>query len=76
MTIQEIKASARAFLTADDICPSIVPITARAFKRQILYGNVDFGFPVTRIGKRIMIPREPFLRYVEEGRNDEKDKRR
>lgn len=63
MTIQEIMASDAAVLLPTDVAavlqcdPQYVRITARDRPEAL-------GFPVTIVGKRVKIPRVPFLRYM------------
>lgn len=65
MTIQEIKASDKAFLIPADIAgllgvdPHSIRITARDCPDRL-------GFPVVRIGNKTKIPRIPFLVFMGE----------
>lgn len=66
MTLPEIKASTKVYLTVEDVCnKDLLPITPRVFKRRYREGSADFGFPISRVGKIIMIPRIPFICYLE-----------
>lgn len=61
MTLDEIRASEKAVLTPAEIAPvlGVNPQSIRAAD------PVDLGFPVTKIGTRTLIPRKPFLAFVE-----------
>lgn len=61
MTLDEIRASDKAVLTPADVAPvlGVKPQSIRAAD------PVDLGFPVTKIGTRTLIPRKPFLAFVE-----------
>lgn len=61
MTLDEIRASDKAVLTPADVAPvlGVNPQSIRAAD------PVDLGFPVTKIGTRTLIPRKPFLAFVE-----------
>lgn len=64
MTLEQIKASDKVFLTPSDIAevlhchPYDISIAARDCPELL-------GFPTTRIGTRTKIPRKPFINYVE-----------
>lgn len=63
MTLTELKASEKVFLTPVDIAdvlgsdPQTIRIIARDCPERL-------GFPISRIGKYTRIPRIPFLRYL------------
>ena len=61
MTLDEIRSSDKIMLTPADIAPvlGVNPQSIRAAD------PVDLGFPVTKIGTRTLIPRKPFLAFVE-----------
>lgn len=63
MTLDEIRTSDKAVLTPAEIAPvlGVNPQSIRAAD------PVDLGFPVTKIGTRTLIPRKPFLQFVEGG---------
>ena len=63
MTLAEIRASDKAVLTPAEVAPvlGVSPQSIRAAD------PVDLGFPVTKIGTRTLIPRKPFLAFVEGG---------
>ena len=63
MTIAEIQASDKVFLTPDDISPVLgsTPHTIRVIARQ----RPDLvGYEFTFTGNRMKIPRIPFLRFI------------
>lgn len=63
MTVAELLASEKIFLTPSDICcvlesdPQTIRLTAREYPERI-------GFPFTFIGSHMKIPRVPFLRFI------------
>lgn len=63
MTLDEIRSSDKIMLTPADIAPvlGVNPQSIRAAD------PVDLGFPVAKIGTRTLIPRIPFLTFVEGG---------
>lgn len=65
MTLEEIKTSAKLFLTPADIAPILGsdPHTVRCTARQ---RPELLGFQFTFSGNRMKIPRIPFLRFLGE----------
>lgn len=63
MTLSEIRASDKAVLTPAEVAPvlGVSPQSIRAAD------PCDLGFPVCRVGTRTLIPRKPFLAFVEGG---------
>ena len=63
MTLEEAMNSDRLFLTPGDIAPLLGsdPQTIRIVARDC---PERLGFPVTRVGCHVKIPRLPFLRYI------------
>lgn len=63
MTLAEIRASDKAFLTPAEVAPVIQcdPQFIRDMARQ---NPAQLGFPVTVMGKRTKIPRIAFLRFL------------
>lgn len=65
MTLEEIRASDKTFLTPADVAPVLgcdphsIRLQAREFPEQL-------GFAVTVIGRRTLIPRKSFLRFMGE----------
>lgn len=63
MTIEEIRASDKVFLTPKEVAPVLgcnpyaISIVARDCPEKL-------GFPVIRMGTRTKIPRIPFLRML------------
>lgn len=70
MTLEEIKASTKTYLTAADV-EEVVGSNANAIRCMAKQRPELLGFPVTIIsnnpdslyGARVKIPRIPFLRY-------------
>ena len=61
MTLAEIRASDKAVLTPADVAP-VLGVKPQSIR---VADPVDLGFPVCRIGTRTLIPRKPFLAFVE-----------
>jgi hypothetical protein len=61
MTLDEIRNSTKDVLTPADIAPvlGVNPQSIRAAD------PVDLGFPVIKLGTRTLIPRKPFLAFME-----------
>ena len=64
MTLAEIRASDKAVLTPAEIAP-VLGVNPQSIR---VADPVDLGFPVTKIGTRTLIPRLPFLAFVEGSR--------
>lgn len=68
MTLDEIRASDKAFLIPSDIAPVLgcsaysISVQVRQDKEQ---GVNSFPFPTIRIGTRTKIPREAFIKAME-----------
>lgn len=62
MTIEEIRASDKVFLTPAEAAPVLGcdPYLIRVAAKE----GTNLGFPVVRIGTRTKIPRIPFLRTL------------
>lgn len=72
MTIEQMMESRQLLLNAADIA-EVLGVDAQDLRVQARDNPAALGFPVTRIGKRTLIPRIPFLRHLGmEGINDEK----
>ena len=71
MTIDDIKAMTKAVITPDEAAkvigcsPQYIRVAARQCPEQL-------KFPVFLIGRRVKIPRVPFINYMETGAADEK----
>ena len=63
MTLDEIRQSKKDVLTPADIAP-VLGVDPQSIRKADL---VDLGFPVCRIGTRTLIPRKPFLAFMEGG---------
>lgn len=67
MTLQEIRESEKDFLTPQDVAevlgcaPYMINVQV---KQDIAEGVNSFGFPISKIGTRVRIPRRAFLRFV------------
>lgn len=65
MTLKEIKASNKEFLTASDIAP-VIQCNPQSLRNQAKRDASKLGFPVTIINNRILFPRVAFLHYIGE----------
>lgn len=63
MTIEDVMKSNRTFLSAQDIAP-ILRCDPQAIRVQAREKPESMGYPVLVIGRRVRIPRIPFLRYL------------
>ena len=63
MTIEEIKASQRAYLIPADIAP-VLGCDPQTIRDMAAQRPEQLGFPVLRIGSRTKIPRIPFLKFM------------
>jgi hypothetical protein len=67
MTIEEIQSSTKEMLTPSDIAEILgcAPYTINVqVKQDIADGVNSFGFPISKIGCRVRIPRRAFLRFM------------
>ena len=64
MSVNEMKALEKDFLTPREIAPCL-GCTAYAINQQAASDASKLGFPVVIIGKRVKIPREAFIRFME-----------
>ena len=62
MTLDEIRASTKAVLTAADVAP-VLGCDPQAIRLTARRNPEWLGFPVVCVGSRVKIPREPFLRH-------------
>lgn len=63
MTLDEITASDEPFLNAQDVS-DLLHCDPHAIRVQAQSDPDLIGFPVSVIGKRVRIPRIPFLRFI------------
>lgn len=63
MTISEIIASEKLFLTPTDVSP-VIGVDAQSIRDQAHKDPFMLGFPVVVVGTRTRIPRIPFLHYI------------
>lgn len=63
MTIDEIEASEKTFLNAEDIAP-ILECDDQDLRGQAQRDPSKLGFPTIVIGKRVKFPRVGFLAFV------------
>lgn len=68
LTIDDLKKMDKPFIWPEEAAAVLgcKPNSLRsAAKHQVETGNQYLGFPFTRIGNRTLIPRVPFIDYVE-----------
>ena len=65
MTLEEIRASDKTFLTPADVA-GILAADAQSIRLQAPEFPEALGFPVIYVGNRTKIPRKPFLRFLGE----------
>ena len=66
MTLDDIRLSSRIYLSPADIAP-ILQCDPHSIRVQAHRDPSALGYPVIVIGRRIRIPRIPFMHYVEGG---------
>ena len=64
MTIEELKCSNKNILTPGDIAP-ILECDANTIRYQARQDIKQLGFPASKIGTRIKIPRQAFIDWYE-----------
>ena len=72
MTIEEIKSSSEMVLLPDDVA-EVLGVHPQSIRAQAHSAPQLLGFPVSVIGRRTLIPRKPFLKFIgekEENAND------
>lgn len=69
MTLAEARESDKLFLTCDDVA-KIMGCGAQSIRVQAETQPELIGFPISIIGRRIRIPRVPFLRFLGEEKNE------
>jgi len=62
MTIDELRACPRDVLTAEDVAP-LLRSNPQAIRMTARQNPERLGFPVVCVGRRVKIPKEPFLRH-------------
>lgn len=63
MTLQDVIMSDRIYLTPADIAP-ILGCDPQSIRTQAHKHPQAMGYPIIIIGRRIRIPRIPFLQYL------------
>ena len=63
MTLTELEALETEVLTAEQIS-GVLMVNPQSIRLQAYECPEKLGFPVSRIGKRVLIPRIPFLRFM------------
>lgn len=65
MTLEEIRASDKTFLTPADVA-GVLAADAQSIRLQAREFPEALGFPVICVRNRVKIPRKPFLRFLGE----------
>ena len=65
MTLEEIRASDKTFLTPADVA-GVLAADAQSIRLQARGFPEALGFPVICVGNRTKIPRKPILRFLGE----------
>lgn len=65
-TLSDLKAMTEDFVRADDIAP-IIGAHPQAIRKAAREYPWRLGFPTTSYGSRTVIPRLPFIKFVESG---------
>ena len=63
LKIEDIEKLDRSFLTATEAARAM-GISANTFRRHI----ADMDFPIVRFGRKIHVPKEPFLDFLRRGK--------
>ena len=66
MTLKEIEASTKEVLTCQDVAP-VLMCNPATLHLQAMEEPWRLGFPVIVMGRRVKIPRQPFLKYMMNG---------
>ena len=64
MTIQDIKTMKKEVLTPRDIAP-VLQCDPNVIRRQASDDIKQLGFPASKVGSRIKIPRQAFIDWFE-----------
>ena len=64
MTISELKKSNKEMLTPKDIAP-ILGCDPNIIRHQAKEDIKQLGFPATKLGSRVKIPRKAFINWLE-----------
>ena len=66
MTLKEIEESTKEVLTCQDVAP-VLMCNPATLHLQAMEEPWRLGFPVVVMGRRVKIPRRPFLNYMKKG---------
>lgn len=66
MTLKEIEESTKEVLTCQDVAP-VLQCNPATLHLQAIEEPWRLGFPVIVMGRRVKIPRRPFLGYMKKG---------
>lgn len=63
MTLKEIEESTKEVLTCQEVAP-VLRCNPATLHLQAIEEPWRLGFPVIVMGRRVKIPRQPFLKYM------------
>ena len=66
MTLKEIEESTKEVLTCQDVAP-VLKCNPATLHMQAMEEPWRLGFPVVVMGRRVKIPRRPFINYMKKG---------
>ena len=66
MTLKEIEESTKEVLTCQDVAP-VLMCNPATLHMQAMEEPWRLGFPVIVMGRRVKIPRRPFIDYMKKG---------
>ena len=66
MTLKEIEESTKEVLTCQDVAP-VLKCNPATLHMQAMEEPWRLGFPVIVMGRRVKIPRRPFISYMKKG---------
>lgn len=66
MTLNEIESSTKEVLTCQDVS-GVLQCNPATLHMQAMEEPWRLGFPVIVMGRRVKIPRRPFLSFIKEG---------
>lgn len=63
MTLQELEKMDKEFLTPDEVS-KVIGCKPHSIRVQVGIDPTALGFPVTKIGTRVLIPRRGFISWM------------
>ena len=62
-TLEALERSTKECLTAQQVS-DILKVSKKSFMKAAKTEPDKLGFPIIQIGQRIIVPREPFLKFI------------